>query len=169
MTAVSSIYIASTSSVIIMRNKIYITLLSVAILLNGCSSWPMIIGAVDEGSFQYEGSIKAARNNLLKGLRKEKYIVNNKADGSLKIDTKEYKSSTKGFLPFGPIWQEYISFSIKFHDLTTNATTLVVVDSIVYERQDDQHPWRIKDGDAYDSSLEDDMIKKIELIVRGRG
>tara|TARA_R110000772_G_scaffold220774_8_gene331207 strand:- start:493 stop:999 length:507 start_codon:yes stop_codon:yes gene_type:complete len=101
----------------------------------------------------------------LENLLRKEYLVSNE-EQTLKVDTKYYEAESKGLFGFGPKWQEKVIYTVKFVAepevdqkyiqisgsdrivLRGEEYKAVEVAVKVYERQNVNFSWQVKEGEA---------------------
>lgn len=120
-----------------------------------------------------------AKFKLAHYLRSEGYLVSETTEG-LQVDTPVYKSKAKGIFGWGPVWEEKVVYHITFEEASvvvpvvrsgneshsTSSGTVVYVQAMPYERQNENFDWIEKEGAAFNEDVIHDFYKKIENQLR---
>lgn len=145
-----------------MKKRLIVIVLTTLFIISGCSLIPISVVEAMLVSFEYKGTSTQAKRAIMSNLRAE-YLISDEENG-LCFYTNSYKAKRKGFLPWGPVWEERIKVSLKFFE---NEKTLIVFKTEVQERQGDGFEWIEKNSDASDPLIEKQLARRIELIARG--
>lgn len=145
-----------------MKKGLIVIALTTLFIISGCSLIPVLRIEAVLVSFEYKGSPSQAKRAILSNLRSE-YLISDEENG-LSFYTNSYKAKRKGFLPWGPVWEERIKVSLTFFE---NRETQIIFKTEVQERQGDGFEWIEKNGDASDPLIEKQLARRIELIARG--